>query len=230
MLNKGLRILARQNALTNSDWFDLLEERRALLAPHLRDMTLESLGDLKIVRSDTRDVRTLRMGGLAVVPHAHSDSHREPCMLKETNPHFPFDTRGIFPDDKVFYHGHFKWDYVRAPGRAEAVGHVLKFWGLTRNNQWIKIEVPIRYYTQPHNPGYDDRPEMRAWVEKVVVSESTPLEICTLCEITPQWIWQRLGNAVKMWVKHRQRLFSNVKQLAEVVRHEEAMFDIIASK
>lgn len=230
---EGLRILARRSALTESDWFNLLEARRVLLEPYLREMTLKTLGDLKIVRNHQCE-RPLRKGGM----EEKFTKKDLPLSWVESTPIvegiFSLDTRGIFPNDEVYFGGHFHWDFIRAPKRIAAVGEVLKFWGLTRNNQWILVELPITYHMVTYHsmPGtlLKERTEQRSKVEKVVVCESTPQEICQFCKVTPQWIWQRLGDVVREWVKHRQNLLSNVEELANIVQHEETMLEIIKPK
>ncbi|OGZ10599.1 MAG: hypothetical protein A3D67_01955 [Candidatus Lloydbacteria bacterium RIFCSPHIGHO2_02_FULL_51_22] len=233
---ESLRILARQNVLTNTDWFTLLEERRLLLAPHLRDMSLKALCDLKIVGvTGGRRRRPLRMGGVAQkftkdIPYR---PYREECTLDivmEGDSVFDFDTRGIFPDDDVYYHGHFKGDFIREQGKVEAVGEVLKFWGLTRNNTWITVETTLRFISQPRDLIHYANFEMITWVERLVVHESTSAEICQFCEVTPRWLWQRLGDTVHAWVTHRNLLLSNAETLDETVRQEEMLVNIIAKQ
>ncbi|MBI2049201.1 MAG: hypothetical protein HYT29_02090 [Parcubacteria group bacterium] len=228
---KGLRIWARQNTLTETDWFNLLEERRTLLEPHLREMTLKALGDLKIVNGDHQSRRSLRMGRMVQKvyhPRGRYCSYWVADELKAVEGHFPLETRGIFPDDDIYYHGHFKWDCVRTPGRIEAVGEILKFWGLTRNNQWIKAEATVRFFTPAHVAKHDERPEQIREVQKLIVSESTPSEICQFCGVTPRWIWQRLGDVAQEWVTHRRQLLLKAEQLAEVIKQENALADIVA--
>lgn len=230
---EGLHILARRNALAEKDWFNLLEARRTLLEPHLREMTLKTLGDLMVVREHQYG-RLLRKGGMEE-KFIRKDL---PLSWVESTPIvegvFSLDTRGIFPNDEVYFGGHFHWDFIRASKQIAAVGEVLKFWGLTRNNQWILVELPITYLMVTYHriPGtlLKERTEQRSKVEKVTVRESTPQEICQFCKVTPQWIWQRLGDVVRKWVKHRRQLLSNVEQLADVIRHEETMLEIIKPK
>lgn len=230
---KGLLILARQNALTDGDWFDLLEERHILFQPYLRDMTLKSLGDLEIIhdqRGGRASTRSLRMGAMVERSYLNPPYHKYRTAAELTNVegNFPLDTRGIFPDDEVYYHGHFKLENVFEDGRTIlASGLVTRFWGLTRNNKWIKAESTERYFYQAYHSGHDERSERRSEVVKFIVSASTPREICSFCNITPQWMWQRLGDVVKEWVTHRERLLSNVRQLDEIVRCEEAILSII---
>lgn len=214
--------MARQNTLTETDWFNLLEERRNLLAPHLREMTLKALGDLNIVRYCNKDVRPLRMGGVIervskFAPYRHYLDWGGPKIVEGN---FPLETRGIFANDDIYYNGHFKWDFIRAPGRIEAVGEIVKFWGLTRNNQWIKAEATIQFF--------DDRNEHLVEVQKLTIYESTPEEVCQFCGVTPRWLWQQLGDAVEAWVTHRKRLLSKAEQLFEVIKQENVLADIVA--
>src|SRR3989344_4044609 len=108
---RGLRILARRNALTETDWFNLLEERRALLEPHLREMTLKALGDLKVILNYRNDRRPLRMGGMVKKTPSQNfqpqfRSYWVADTLKTVEGNFPLETRGIFPDDDIYYNGH----------------------------------------------------------------------------------------------------------------------------
>ena len=230
---KSLRILARQNALTKEDWFILLEERRKLLAPHLREMSLKALCDLTIVCGARGRRRPLRMGG--VVERFTKDipyrSYVEECALDiviEGNSSFNFETRGIFPDDDVYYRGHFKSDFIRASGKVEAVGETVRFWGLTRNNKWITVETTIRFISQPRDPRYDENFEDTPEVERLTIHESTPAEICQFCGVTPRWLWQRLGDAVHTWATHRKLLLSQAEALNGTIRQEETLVNIIA--
>ena len=194
----GLRILVRRNALTENDWFKLLAERQALIKPYLRDMTLKSLGDLKIVHDDVTGHdgiwgRPLCNGGLEIVPNKHSDSHREPCVPRVVSSHFSLDTRGIFSNDEVFYHGHFMRDFTDSTTNPGTKDITIQFWGLTRNNEWIRVELPLKNYVQLCNPGVDNRQHVRVGVEKVVVYESNPQEICELYGFTPK------GYFISLW-------------------------------
>ena len=227
---EGLRILARQNALTEDDWFNLIGGRRALLEPYLRNITLKALGDLKIIYDDETGSgagygRMLRDGGLAVVQGKHGE-FLDTCA-PTMNSDFPLDTRGIFPDDDVYYGEHFKYNF-REKGETEAVGEI-KFWGLTRNNEWIVVEVKIKKYsTQSRIPDdHSDPLGQRAEVEKVWVRKSNPREICAICKITPKWMWLRLGTVGKEWALHRQRLLLKAEQLAEVIKCEEMILGVI---
>ncbi len=225
---EGLRILARRNVLTDDDWFDLLETRRALIGPHLRGMTLSTLGELKIVR-DYFSRRKLEDGGLTLERTFGSQEYRVASEFKAVEGSFPLDTRGIFPNDLIFDHGHFKWDSIHAIEGERATGERLRFWGLARNNAWIKIETTSRFFVQPRWPNVGDmRLETTAEVVKLVVSESTPREICEFCEVTPRWLLQELFRAVVAWRDHRRSLLGYAENLMGVINQENALLDIIA--
>jgi hypothetical protein len=221
----GLRILTRRGALTETNWFDLLEERRILIEPYLREMTLKTLGDLKIVHQELYGQATrcpLRMG--AMIEKTYCDppyrKYREAAELTGVEGDFPLDTRGIYPDDDgVYYYRHFKTN-----------GCVIRFWGLTRNSEWINAECTVRRFEQARHAGHDERLDRRSEVVKFIVSASTPQDICQFCGITPQWVWQRLGDTVEAWLKHRQLLLARVEQLVKVIDHEKLMVNIIAQK
>lgn len=233
---EGLRILARRNALTNKDWFDLLETRRALIKPHLREMTLKSLGDLKIVRdyqSGHSSERPLKLGAMTRVAGSFS-TNRAASELKITTGFFPLETRGIFPDDDVFYHGHFyhgqPWEHIRESESSPATGMVTRFWGLTRNNEWLKAECTQKYFTQARSPGRDYREEQRSEVVKLDTSISTPEEICSFCGIIPQRIWQRLGDVVELLLQQRREQLSSAKSLAGIIDSEQTLLRIVLNE
>ena len=142
------------------------------------------------------------------------------------SPRFTLDTRGIFSNDEVFYHGHFMRDFTDSTTNPGTKDITIKFWGLTRNNEWIRVEVPIKSYVQLCNPGIDNRQHVRVGVKKVVVYESNPQEICELYGFTPKWIWKELGDATNVWIEHRRKLLLEAERLGEVVRYEEMMLDI----
>ena len=231
---EGVRILARRDVLTEEDWFKLLEARQTLLEPYLRKMTLKSLGDLKIVRDHLHQCeKILRKGGLyqTTVPSSRWEMGVPPVKGEEC---FSLDTRGIFPNDEMFHEGHFNWKPIWSPeGKPPSTGSVTRFWGLTRNNIWIKVEVLITYHPVMHHGVADtdlnDYTEQKPGVELVSIDESTPLEICKFCEVTPRWLWQRLGDVVREWEKQRRQLFSEAQELADIVRSEETIMRIVES-
>jgi hypothetical protein len=223
MESKGLRLLARQDELTEQDWFELLEARRELIAPHLRDMTLKALGDLKIVEQDQRGGtwrRELRQGGL--LERAHPDPqqgiHYEPEALN----HPQLGIRGIFPDDDLYYHGHFNWRYTVG-------GMETRFWGLTRSDEWITIKCIESHFHQHMRNGLSDRTEKKTRVNELIVAEATPEEICESQNITPRWLWERLGTVVDAFVEHRTRALGKARELKLALDQENIMVKIVTA-
>ena len=157
--------------------------------------------------------------------------YREASELKIAEGPFSLETRGIWPDDEVYYHGHFKWEHISKPGgQMGSLGLILRFWGLTRNNQWLKAEMTENYFEQERHAGHDDRPEQRSEVVKFVTSESSPEEICQFCGVTPRWIWQRLSDSVEKWLEHRKHQLSAAPHLVDIFNYEKTILDIVAPK
>ena len=234
--SEGLRILVRQSALTEKDWFALLETRRALIAPHLHDMTLKTLGDLKIVRDykgGHSSERPLRMGAMTEQTTSRPPfrTYREMSEICQVEGPFQLDTRGIFPDDEIYYHGHFKWKHIyNGNGSSPATGLTLRFWGLTRDGEWFKAEMTERYFTQMRGSDYDSREESRSEVTRFFTERASAEEICTFCAMSPWWIWKRLGDATRVWLKHRESLLSDAQYLVDVVEREEMLLKVVQEK
>lgn len=226
---KGLRILARRDALTESDWFDLLEKRRSLLELYLRWMTIKSLGDLMIVRDEMHHARKLSVGAMVELSNGAVAyrRYRVPGKLKSVEGDFSLDTRGIFPDDEVYHHGHFTTTNLFDGYKLPASGRLTRFWGLTRKGQWIKVECVENFFKQDRVPEYDKRQVQCSEVVRLTVSESTPQEICEFCRLTPRWIWSRLGDVVEKWVEDRMSLLEDAEELASVIKAEKMLLDII---
>ncbi len=111
----GLALLARRDALTEADWYAMVNTRVSMLKPHLRDMTLKSIGDIQL---------STPRGSL------HS--------LKMDNPKqygkFSLSTRGIFQRENSFR---------SIPSNREILHH--RLWCLTREVEWLTIEVGSIY-------------------------------------------------------------------------------------
>jgi hypothetical protein len=231
----GLTILARRNnqQLTENDWLDLIKARQNLIAPHLRSMSLKTLGSLKIIHDDINtgagNGRELQLGGLVTMTMI--DPHRTK-YLGATIPEgiesgdYSFETRGIFANDEIFYHSHYHWEPIKPTNGCPAGGDILRFWGLTRDNDWIKIECLLQTIIDPYDFGSKRR---RTHTKKVIVSKSNPKEICEFCHFNLKWLHDRLGDAVEAWLKHREKLLQEATALATLIRAEKNMIEIIDS-
>lgn len=201
----GLRILARRDALTDEDWINLLNERRSLIKPHLREMTLPTLGELNLVgdyfghHSLKRDIETLTI----------------------TGERFDLDTRAIFPMERSIPVLNTDHHVIREVKGHSFSGRTERFWGLTRDAEWIWAEVFITKHPVP----YKDRREIVARARVVNVELKTTTELKAL--VPPKLVWEALGNAIKNWEKHRENLLGHAAELAQVVRTEEKLLSLV---
>src|SRR3989344_1172393 len=197
------RILARRDELSIIDWYDLLEARRKDIAPHLRDMTLRTLGDLRVVGRTMKNPRRLAAvnpGGIRFPGEI-----QRPRMLLEGDLSAGYETRGIFPDDDIFFNGHYHVDHQYKEG---AVGETITFWGLARTGSWLLVRVTCHYEDLERHPPADRTRERTALIDEVSITAADPSEICRCCVRHPRHIWERLGRVVHEWVAHRQTLLA----------------------
>lgn len=210
----GLRILARQDALTENDLLRLLEERRLMLKKHLRDMTLKTLGELPFI-SDYFGDNTLKR-------------YSETLRL-EGDGRFNLETRGIFPlgDDGRLMITSIKYNETQVSGGQTLVGQRKSFWGLTRDGEWIHVDAFISRHTQQYEAR--GRHVQVACAESVSITEKSAEELSRL-GLSLLKVWGRLGKAVKDWERHRESLLYDASELARVVRAEEDLIDVIVGK
>jgi hypothetical protein len=215
----GIRILARQNGLTEDDWYALIEVRRAMLADHLRSITLSELGDLRIMFNVFGN-RALREGP-TILKFNEDSSYRffNTAGPEECEGPYDLKTRGIFPDDTFGCNTSYVKD-----DKGVAVGKIIRFWGITRKNEWFKVEVTADIVEEDY--GSDQRRTVDL-VQKIVTSASNPREICTFCGMHPYKLWEQLGKFVLRWLEKRRELLRGVEQLAAIIKHEDVMLDAV---
>lgn len=195
--------LARRTEITENDWFELLRERAGELKEHLRNMTLKSLGELRIIHDCWNE---------------HSLARDAPKILDDLSA-FSLETRGIFPEDEGIglTATVSEYDYT-AEGRARIqkcerplYPSTQKLWGLTRNGAWIGIEVQVvrslRLYNEP------DRYEEAAKAETVSIREMPLEELCAFAKRSPRQMWERFGDVAEDWVRDREILLSDARRL-----------------
>jgi hypothetical protein len=201
----GLAILARREALTEQEWQSLVEVRLKMIKPHFRDMTLKTLGDIQMIHDyfGTHDLK------------------RDEPEVNEGK--FGLATRGIFPNDDS-WSGVASAEYHRG-GDDSVIATTYKLWGLTRDGEWIKIEVYSTTSQEPYK--YEGRTEKVQRVKTIKIEPSTLAEICLYCNCSSQNIWKRLGEIVKKWVEHRKSLYESARDLEEEILQEEAVFELV---
>ena len=210
MKPNGFDILARQDALTEDDWYKLVEIRQAMLTPLLREMTLKELGAVKMI-NDYFGTHDLRRDNPEIV-----------------GGRFDLTLRGIFPDDSS-YAGIAHIDHVGRDMKTQyATKSVHRFWGLTRNNEWVTIEVHTSTSNEPYK--YAGRTEKVQKALKVIILEKDIRGVCAIRVCHPKAIWERLGGIVKEWVRHREYLYSQVTELTNQFETEEILVKLLTKK
>jgi len=201
----GLAILARRDSLTEQDWVMLVGARLDMIQPHLRDMTLKTIGDIRMIHDyfGTHDLRRDQ-------PEVNGGK-------------FNLDTRGIFPNDDSWA-GVASVEHERGNGWS-AIATTHKFWGLTRDGEWIAIEVYSTIGLEPYK--YRGRTEQVQRVKTVKIEPSTLVDVCVFCKRSPKDIWKRLGEIIKLWANHRRNLYDDARHLEEKVLREEAVIELI---
>jgi hypothetical protein len=209
-----LNILARQGGLTENEWLDLLEIRREDIRPHLHDMSLRALGDLGVVNDDRGRYpgRPLRKGGMRRMLELEGGDYHEPSELDFLDrDDSSLELRGIFPDDRDAHSFHVEFAKGKEPPTFDSV---IRFWALTRSNEWILVEIEERSFVQPKTPGRDRTQERRTEIVGLHVTQKTPQEICIACNTTLAKMWYELGKFVGKWAEQRRLLFSTAQDLS----------------
>jgi hypothetical protein len=199
--------LVRRDALTLKEWLVIIEERRALMQPHLRDMNLRTIGKLPAV-SYMRGTRVL-------------ESHN-PIVEGD----FDLSMKCAFPEGGGLYSGTIpsKLDHIYdPPGSSPAAGVRERFWGLARSGDFVVIEALVwfeRLY------GRDEK----ITVEKVSVRKCPLPELFPYMKVEPEKVWLQLGRVVKDWHKARESLLWDSAKLAKTVKAEEGIYALAFSR
>jgi hypothetical protein len=186
----------------------LVQARLGMIEPHLRDMTLKALGDIRMIHDyfGTHDLK-----------------RDEPEV---TGGKFSLATRGIFPNDDSWA-GVASVEHDRGGGLS-AIATTHRLWGLTRDGEWIAIKVYSTIGQEPYK--YKGRTEQVQRVKTVKIEPSTLAEVCVFCKRSPQDIWKRLGEIIKKWADHRKNLYEDAKDLEEEVLREEVLLELVLKK
>jgi hypothetical protein len=203
--------LARRTVITDADWLVLLQERADALKPVLHQMTLRQLDEVQFMNDYF---------------HEHGLRKDKPQLIS-TDERFSIEMRGIFPKDRSWA-SVSSTTYERPPqgGRATAATH--RFWGLSRNGEWVAIEAYVTHSEEPYkDPGRTEHVER---AKTVSIAECSLADLCEFSSRHPRLIWDRLGEVADDWVKHRQSLLADAERIQELFEHEAAILRIIARK
>lgn len=210
--------LARRTRITDADWLELLQERANALKGSLHDMTLRPLDDIKFMHDYF---------------HEHALKKDKPRLISPDR-RFSLDMRGIFPSDrswgKVASTTYHRASPDLEPNRCapRVIGSTERFWGLSRNGEWVGIEVYVAHLEEPYKtPG---RTEKVVRAQTVSIVEYPLSELCGFAQRSPRAIWDRLGEVVDDWVKHRQLLLHDAENMQEFFAHETAILSTLPSQ
>lgn len=191
----GADLLLRTDPLGHEEWMQLLESRRLLLKQHLDKFSLERLGEIECLSSES---------------HYHKINQDHPEVVAEAD--LDLDTQGIFG------RGETTFEQVKVPSapwsgwgpETETLGGVVNLWGLSRKGEWLVIQVEFK-----REPGYKNRGNDRA--VRVTAKTTTVSELAEVA-LSPQYVWDQLGQTVAQWTEQRLRLYLQANELLAVIR------------
>jgi hypothetical protein len=148
---------------------------------------------------------------------------------------FSLDMRGIFPSDQRTWASVSHTTFIREsphiePNRCapKVIATTERFWGLSRNGEWVGIEVYVARSEEPYKtPG---RTEKVARAQTVSITELPLAELCEFAQRHPRVIWDRLGEAADEWVQHRKSLLADARHIRDVFTHEASILNTIAPR
>lgn len=205
----GLEKLVRQDQLDDQDWFELIEERLALIKPHLSTFSLSELGELECLRSEGSFTHALR--------------YDDPTLDGDRK--FSLKTRGIFRSQHFSDVGHFPnsgYQPGRTSGYIACPDGIMMVWGLTDSGLWVIVEIAFS-----GEPGYKDRGYERA--TSVTIKEAGLQAIISQTKDKPQTIWNELGEAIQVWTESRKSLYHQALEINRAVQLEELTLSLIPS-
>jgi len=205
---RDLIALARRSELTEEDWFELLERRRNIVKEHLRDMTLKPIEDVRFFHD--------YFGGQSIRTRGPLNEF----IPRFGPPRFTQETRALFPDDSnwagvstIEHHRTSESAAHEKTGGYSIAPETHRFWGLTRNNEWIGIQVHVEMTYEPYKR--HDRFEQVARPKELKINEYPIKELCCFVKKPPRSLWLRLGEAMKQWAEHRKALYQTARHWTE---------------
>lgn len=205
---RRLEVFVRKNRLTTEEWFDLIEDRRKLIKPHLSSFMLPELGLIKCMSNESNFLHELRFDA--------------PVLTGDTR--FSLETQGIFCRQK--------WSdmvripnsgYCAPPGGVNCPNGTMWIWGLTCSGLWILATIGF-----VGESGYKDHGRERA--KTVDIIETDIPMIVTKTKHSLQEIWGELGNVIKNWAEHRKTLYEQAIGFAQMVEIEEHALSLVPNK
>lgn len=197
---KAMKILVRDSQFNYGEWPALLESRRVLAKQLLSSGDLPTLGELVCLRHEW---------------FRHSIS--TDFSLNFNTAVEVLGTKGIF---KIQPWESFEYvpnsGYQPGLGGLQCRDGLKRAWGLTSSNEWVVVE--IRFVGQS---GYKGRGYERAVEVKIIKVDLGEMLAQTI--VNPRAVWDALGEAIRVWEKHRRDLYESAANIAKIAEAEDSM-------
>ena len=205
-----LERLIRTSPLGLDDWFGILEEMRVQLRPLFEDFSLPKLSETSFLNDSRFGELKDFEGGAGLSGETQGiygrgyNSHQRHGRFS-VNPHDWQDNR------TVTYRANLASGFPRLPERARAV---LYAWGLTRDAEWVLIQIAYR-----QESGYKDRRYDKAL--EGAVRRASLGQIMTYAKVKPIEIRERLLRQVDEREQRRRQQWGRLQNLQRMLQVEE---------
>jgi hypothetical protein len=200
MKTKTPAFLARQYALSDREWIELIKVQAAGIGKNLHNLTLKPLGELRIIFDDYGR-------------HSLRDNSGK-CGFARGYESFR-NIRGIYPpeDDRISVN-----EFIYAGSdtqNSKPIGVIQRLWGFSESKSWFIVEVrsDITYVNQhPHLN--------RRWVPKQVEVEGVELDdkFFKFIGLTPRKFWHLFTCSLEQVLKKRREYLNDVLEMEGFIR------------
>ncbi len=208
--------MVRQNAMTNEEWIMTIETLADAIRPHMNNLTLKSLVDVRIIFDDygRHSLEKYRMG-------TYNICYDPGCTVM---------VRAIYPpeDDRISVNDFRYSDDDIEPKMP--ISQVQRLWGFSKTGQWLRIEVRSDITNEVVPPHINRR--------------CTPKFVSIMCaelndafwkftSLTPKKFYYLFAASIKILLDKRREILSEVLELDTFMRQIEfrlAEFPDSASK
>jgi hypothetical protein len=198
---EGIKKLLHKKSQKEIDWLEMLEERRKLVKPYLKELSLNTMSE-----------RIYLNGGRSENTTVHQLKEDRPAIVTSSNLGLTLETRGMFfPAFKPLKEN----IYTREPLEEE----VYTWWGISLYGDWLLINV--RYDFRSQDPSYEV-------AFQVDIAKREDLSILVKSPgINPKEMWFSIGKLIMEWKQKREFLYRRASNLLATVKSEEQIVNII---
>lgn len=204
----AFKLVAERIQLSQEDWIQIIEARRALLGSNIDSITLRKFGDLKIPIGEGADKKTASVAELKNTGLLGAILSRiRNLSLAEVE-----DMQGMFHCD----------------GRARVVideenGHVQRYaWGINRRGKWIIARFDLFY----HDLRRDSPLLYNVDIQLEEVNELGLLIAKTMAK--PEFICAMMSHLMYSVEQRRKELLVEISRVADVFSREDILLRAIA--